>query len=204
MNLFKQNEPQILVPFSTIIRLIIFHYMPDNTKIRIANNKIYYQYPSLLQGIIRWTNGDNRMDLHNICNAIETLIKWYYSDNSIIHFLLEQTIFGLTKLQTQYVNTILIQHSISHYINIIKTDLQNNINSNRQPIKKDMDANNKLDIQLLEIWSVDEIHVIYKMIKLLKTNNNSYNESIILSINNLLDSKDILAYNIIKKHTSYL
>ena len=60
----KQEDSQILEPLTTIVRLAIISFKSVGTKIAITNNKIYVQSPNLAQGVIRWTYGNNREEIH--------------------------------------------------------------------------------------------------------------------------------------------
>ena len=77
-NFFKETDKNfILDPLSCVIRLAILSFKPSGTKISITRNKISYNEPSILQGTIRWSQGDNRDDLHNIYNPLKKATEWF-------------------------------------------------------------------------------------------------------------------------------
>ena len=70
VSLFETKKDSILDPLTCIIRLSILEFKPIGTKISLNNNKIKYNDPSVIQGALRWSNGDNREDLHNLFNLV--------------------------------------------------------------------------------------------------------------------------------------
>ena len=76
-NFFNSKPDSIIDPLTCIIRLAVLEFKPENTKISIANNRIRYCDPTILQGPLRWGNGDNREDIHNIYNPIIRALQWY-------------------------------------------------------------------------------------------------------------------------------
>merc|ERR1711981_1556014 len=71
----KKN--QILEPLSCLVRLGMIKYKEKGIKISIHDNKISFHDPNFYQGTIRWHSGDNRNDLHNLCNPIIKCTEWY-------------------------------------------------------------------------------------------------------------------------------
>ena len=60
----KNTKPDsIIEPLTCLIRLALLEFKPLNTKLSIYNNRITYDEPNILQGAIRWSNGDNREDI---------------------------------------------------------------------------------------------------------------------------------------------
>jgi hypothetical protein len=207
------EKQQILVPFASLIRLILLYYMPEHTKISILNNRIYYQTPGIMQGIFRWYNGDKGAHLHNVNTAINKSIDWYNSKNRIIYNIFLETIIGLECLKEQYKDTKIIQHSIILYIKNITDEL--NIPSTEMDSKSlfklkicDNDNNLTIENKLFNLWSEEEIKLIHDMIEILKKTNfnnvNYSNNHMINSIIKILDGKDEEAHNIIINYTSSL
>jgi hypothetical protein len=129
----NDSQKQILDPLSCIIRLGLLIFKEKCTKISIANNKIFFQPPNILQGPMRWTYGDGRADLHNLCNPIEKAVLWYNpQENKSIEKIFKLAIKGLIKLKHSYImkntkvgDSNLVCHSISHYITMIQNRLNN-------------------------------------------------------------------------------
>ena len=76
-----QKEDSIIEPFICLIRLSILEFKPNGTKISINNNQIKYNIPNILQGPLRWSNGDNREDIHNIFYPIKKACEWFDLSN---------------------------------------------------------------------------------------------------------------------------
>jgi len=162
LNTVLHAEPhkQILDPLSCIIRLGLLTFKDKYTKISIANNKIYFQAPDILQGPVRWTFGDGRADLHNLCNPIEKAILWYNPiENKCIDNIFKLSVEGLTRLKQSYIvpnNTIgdsnLVCHSISHYITLIQNKINNVDTLSHLP-----DEHN---VSFKILWCAEEIEII--------------------------------------------
>ena len=73
----KIEDSQILEPLTTIVRLAIISFKSVGTKIAITNNKIYVQSPNLAQGVIRWTYGNNREEVHYLLKPIFRALQLY-------------------------------------------------------------------------------------------------------------------------------
>ena len=95
----NHNTLQLLEPMSAIIRLAMLCFESNGTKISIYNNRIYKQYPGLLQGTIRWTYGNKRNQLHNLYKPILMATKYYSNEDEYI-----STIFNSRKLVSNFLN----------------------------------------------------------------------------------------------------
>ena len=83
----------------------------------VNNNRITYNDPNILQGAVRWSNGDARDDLHNIFNPIKKAAEWYDLNDENISTIVRYSIRGLEKLKLSYNPHSVINHSIQYYIN---------------------------------------------------------------------------------------
>ncbi len=193
---------QILDPLSCIIRLGLLTFKEKCTKISIANNKIYFQAPNILQGPVRWTFGDCRNDLHNLCNPIEKAILWYDPiENKCIENIFKLAIKGLTKLKHSYVmkntkvgDSNLVCHSISHYITLLQNRL-NNVET--ITIEYDEYDNNYLK----SLWKDEELTIIDNLFILAndkKKKGQEYTYSI-NAIEAILEDKDESVKKIVNK-----
>lgn len=167
--LSNKDKNLILDPLSCIIRLALLTYKTEGIKISISNNKISYHEPNFLQGTIRWTNGDNRNDLHNLFNPIIKSLEWYSLQNNKINYIFKYSSLGLQKLMNSYNKNSVVYHSLKHYSETIdnllnKTELIDD--DNNLDIFVDYDnllVNNKNSIyqQLINLWTVNDINIIY-------------------------------------------
>ena len=122
VNLFHDKDKNsIIEPLICLVRLAILEFKPLGTKISIFNNRITYNEPNLLQGAVRWSNGDTRDDLHNIFLPIAKAGEWYSLENEDIKNILIFAIRGLEKLKSSYSRNSTINHSIQYYISYLKT-----------------------------------------------------------------------------------
>jgi hypothetical protein len=201
--IFYDNNPHSIIdPLTCLIRLCLLEFKPLNTKISIKNNKITYNDPHILQGTIRWTNGDNRDDIHNIYNPIIKAIQWYDSESEDIKNIFKYAVKGLEKLKSSYEENSIITHSIEYYITYIKQNFKNKK-------VKDEETNTML-IQFKELWSDREINIINNMLLELTDINEDeedYEEidnSLIDAIEIILNKKENIVSNIILQNTTKL
>ena len=153
-SMFMNNKnKQLLDPLTSIIRLSVLSFKPNGTKISINTNKISYQTPNLIQGSLRWGNGDTRDDLHNLCEPIEKAIEWYNVNNNYINNIFKYALDGLVKLRDVYKSvdqsSNLVCHSLSYYINIMAKILEK---SNIKGYEHFLNNNSNKNKVILEIY----------------------------------------------------
>jgi hypothetical protein len=123
-NLFNEKDRNsIIEPLICLVRLAILDFKPIGTKISIFNNRITYNEPNILQGAVRWSNGDARDDLHNIYLPIIKGAIWYDVKQDDIKNIFKFSIRGLEKLKQSYSRNSTINHSIQYYIDTLKNSL---------------------------------------------------------------------------------
>ena len=195
---YDNNSHSIIDPLTCLIRLGLLEFKQINTKISIKNNKISYNDPNILQGTLRWTNGDNRDDIHNIYNPIIKAIQWYDCENDDIKNIFKYTLKGLHKLKNSYEENSIISHSIEYYITYIKQNL-------KQKKSKEIESNTML-LQFKELWSNREINIINNMLLELddENNYNEYDTSLIDAIEIILNKKEEIVAQIILQNTTKL
>ena len=193
----SENNNSIIDPMTCLIRISLLEFKPINTKLSIKNNKITYNDPNVLQGTIRWTNGDNREDIHNIYNPIIKALNWYEPDTPDIKNIIKFTIKGLQKLKSSYNNNSIIAHSIQYYI----TYIEQNFKSKKE--KEKYVENNTIFIQLKELWNDREINIINNIILELDENNGD-NKSLIDAIEIILNQKEEMVQTILKQNLTKL
>ena len=197
---FSTDEKNLILdPLTCIIRLGILYFKPIGTKISIYQNRISYHDPNIFQGTIRWGNGDNRNDLHNLYNPILKCIIWYDNKDSIINKLFTYACLGLEKLKKSYNKNSIICHSIDRYIDLLSSKNKDSIENNKN------DININLCNDLKNLWNDTQINIIYNLL------NETYNEtnddkkdSFINAIDNILVVKENEVMDLIKKNTTIL
>ena len=183
----------IIEPLTCLIRLSILEYKPIGTKISVCNNKIQYNDPNILQGAIRWSNGDAREDLHNIFNPIKKAVEWFDKEQEEIAHIFQCSIKGLYRLKKSYHPNSVISHSIQYYIDY----LNNYLNDTSNTKEKINNETNTLYLKLKEFWTPREIIIINNLFLELENNRqkngdnlNNQQETLIKAIETLLSSKE--------------
>jgi hypothetical protein len=121
----KKEKNIILDPFSCLVKLSLLKYLPEGTKISIYDNKVYFNEPSTMQGVIRFMYGDGREDLHNLFQPIRKCAKWFWNNNNAeIRYLFGNAVAGIKQLKNAYTSWATIQHTLDYYILIL---IQNDI-----------------------------------------------------------------------------
>lgn len=198
----KNDDNQILDPFTTIVTLAIIGFKNVGTKIAISNNKIFIQPPNLLQGALRYTYGNNREEVHYLLKPIFRAITIYYdSSNDNIQTIFKYSINGLRLLKESYNNTSsTLSHAIDLYIQIIDQTLKNNnyntttdtlqeFNDIKDLLKLSQNTRINLDNFFKELWKKEEIDLISTLLKL-SNNNRTETKYYIKSIENILSTKE--------------
>ena len=67
----------ILEPLQAMIQLAMLSISPIGTKLRIQENILYVQPPTMLQPLSRWYHSDKKDDLYFLYSVIKRFIKWY-------------------------------------------------------------------------------------------------------------------------------
>ena len=192
---YENKSDSIIDPLTCLIRLGLLEFKPYNTKISIKHNRITYNDPHPLQGTIRWSNGDNREDIHNIYNPIIKAIKWYEPDNKDIKNLFKYAVKGLEKLKSSYEENSIITHSIEYYISYIKQNFKSKQTKEEET--------NTVFLQFKELWSDREINIINSMFLQLE-DVECIDDSLIDAIEIILNKKEELVSDIILQNTTKL
>ena len=214
VSLFETKKDSILDPLTCIIRLSILEFKPIGTKISLNNNKIKYNDPSVIQGALRWSNGDNREDLHNLFNPLKKAVLWYDVKNPEIKNLINYSIRGLEKLQSSYNKNSVISHSMQYYIDYLKNSLNEkykNKNENENKQNEEEETENTISKQLRDLWNEREITIINNIILELEDNRKKNKpeflqeqESLIKTMETILNRKEQKVSNILFENTTLL
>ena len=204
-NLFKVNNDKnfIIDPLTCMIRLAMLSFKESGTKISIIDNKIAFNDPHILQGPLRWSQGDNRDDLHNLYRPIVKALEWYDMKEENIKIIFDLSIDGIEKLKGAYIDNSSITHSLELYRKEI-LDLKNNVS------KTTIDNNdnvviNKIYMDLKQLWNKNEINIVTNLFNEIK---NTSDVQSVKSLMNALDSiifiKEEKVKSIILGHTTLL
>ena len=119
----KEKIDMILEPLQVLTQLAILSFLPVGTKISISNNILHLQQPTVLQGVLRWYQNDNKDDLFYLFHAIRRYYKWYKNrDDEVFAKILEHAIKGIQRLIETYNRSGIttITHTLSLYKNILE------------------------------------------------------------------------------------
>lgn len=202
--MMKKQRDIIIDPMSCLIKLSILGYMPIGTKMSIANNKILFNQPSLLQGTIRFFQADNREDLHNLFNPIQKSIQWYWNkEDSNTLYIFDLAINGLKTLKKSYPSNSTIQYTLDYYINLLnKKNLEDYTTA-----EEDESSKNSIYDFLKILWNQREINIIIELLREYNCKSDkdvSEAETIVLAINTMTDIKDSKLSHFLEHHTSIL
>jgi len=67
----------ILEPLQAMIQLALLSICPIGTKLRIQENILHLQSPTLIQPIARWYYADKKDDVYFLYGVIKRYLKWY-------------------------------------------------------------------------------------------------------------------------------
>ena len=117
----KKKERNVIIdPFSCLVKLSLIRYLEEGTKVSIYQNRLNFNAPSYMQGIVRFMYGDNREDLHNILLPIQKCVEWYWNDkNTDVTYMFNNAVLGLKFLKNSYSTYATIQHTLDYYIIIL-------------------------------------------------------------------------------------
>ena len=215
ISFFEQKKDSILDPLTCLVRLGILDFKPLGTKISLNNNRIKYNEPNVLQGAIRWTNGDAREDLHNLFNPLKKAVLWYDTKDEEIKNIFNYAIKGLQKLQSSYNNNSVISHSIQLYIEYLTKNINgknhDKSNSERSNKNTDNEEENTISKQLRELWNSREITILNNIMLELEDNRNKNTvglldeqDALIRTLETILMRKEEKVSNILFENTTSL
>jgi hypothetical protein len=126
----KDKIDTILEPLQAMIQLALLGICPIGTKLRIQENILYVQQPTLMQPLSRWYNADKKDDLYFLYSVIKRYIKWYNPISSkkspltveLYQLITAMAMEGLNHLFKTYsssdANTVI--HVIQMYKNLLE------------------------------------------------------------------------------------
>ena len=167
----REKMDMVLEPMQVMIQLALLSYSEIGSKISVCNNILIIQKPSLVQGVTRWWNGDNKDDLYYLFHAIRRYYKWYKSQNNeIYNFILEAAIRGIDKLIQTYkhTNKSSIQHTLSLYKNVLDLETE-------QLFKDETEQTLKMDNvfkSIIDLYDKKIILVVYNILRLIDEEEN--------------------------------
>lgn len=201
------NKKYIIDPLTTLCKIALLYFMPENTKLAIDYHILHIQEYNYYQWIERMKNGDNRIDLANLNSPIIKAIKWYIIENDdkvqldeltdqSIKIITKYSIKGLIKLQLMYIDDISINIILQYFINL----LSNALNDKWDETKIVKDNNNVLTDKIKTNFESNIINSISKMFLDADQNETSINDVNTLAecIHKLLINRDNIFLKLMK------
>jgi hypothetical protein len=181
-----QNEKKhILEPLSTILKLGLISYEEEGTKIAIVGNSLMIQKPTLLQGTIRYMNGNNREEIHYLLKPIIRCTELYPAKQDMnMKYIYSLAIEGLEKLKRSYGSmSSNVCYTIDLYITILKGNHDINItNNNNNETTQDNVSIFK------DIWDNKDIGLLASL----------FSSSYLMSVQDIIETKEKLFSEILK------
>jgi hypothetical protein len=117
----KKPERNVIIdPFCCLIKLSLLRFLDAGTKISIHQNRIHFNSPTFIQGVVRFIYGDNREHLHNLYMPIKKCVEWFWNDkNPDMTYMFNNAVIGLKMLKAAYGNYDTIQHTLNYFIIIL-------------------------------------------------------------------------------------
>ena len=117
----KKPEHNVIIdPFSCLVKLSLLRFLDSGTKISINNNRLFFNSPTYIQGIVRFLYGDNREHLHNLYLPIQKCVEWFWDEkHTDMIYIFNNAVIGLKFLKKAYSEYATIQHTIDYYIIIL-------------------------------------------------------------------------------------
>lgn len=194
----ESNEIGIypLDPLTTILKLYLLSYLPNDTKLSIFPCKIYFQQPGLIQSLSRSYYKNKRNHLYRLKDSINKFIEIYkpFEEKESIQYFTQGALNGIKQLIDLYTlssdDTQVLIHALEHYYKILSESMDKNtldIEDNITQTPSAMNYNTKVS----ELWSDEEINVIYLQLCILesKVNTNSF-DAWFNSVKMIVDCKE--------------
>lgn len=179
------EKKHILEPLSTVLKLALISYEEEGTKIGICGNSIYIQRPNLLQGTIRYMNGNNREEIHYLLRPIIRCVDLYPAkDDANIQYIYDLAVEGLKKLQRSYGNiSSNVCYTIDLYIAILK-------GKHKVDIFENDDLHQGDTTIFKDLWEIKDITLIA----------NLFSSSYLVSVQNIINIKEKTFEDTLKKN----
>jgi len=193
----KDKIDMILEPLQAMIQLALLSICPIGTKLRISENILYLQSPTIIQPISRWYYSDKKDDLYFLYSVIKRYIKWYNPNINkkspvsveLYQLITSMGIEGLNNLFKTYSSSD--SNTVIHVIQMYKNLLEyNNDKILTDEYLLDIEKN-KINIDevfenIISVYDETILNVILNILELVKNEENSINQTHIIDGFNLI------------------
>ncbi len=194
----KDKIDMILEPLQAMIQLALLSICPIGTKLRISENILYLQSPTIIQPLSRWYYCDKKDDLYFLYSVIKRYIKWYNPNINkkspvsveLYQLITSMGIEGLNNLFKTYSSSD--SNTVIHVIQMYKNLLEyNNDKIMTDEYLLDVEKN-KINIDevfenIITIYDDVILNVVYNILQLVKKEENIMGQQqIIDGLNSIL------------------
>lgn len=194
----KDKIDMILEPLQAMIQLALLSICPIGTKLRISENILYLQSPTIIQPLSRWYYCDKKDDLYFLYSVIKRYIKWYNPNINkkspvsveLYQLITSMGIEGLNNLFKTYSSSD--SNTVIHVIQMYKNLLEyNNDKILTDEYLLDVEKN-KINIDevfenIITIYDDVILNVVFNILQLVKKEENLIGQQqIIDGLNSIL------------------
>jgi hypothetical protein len=113
-------------PLTTVCKLALLGFYPENTKMSFYDNNIYIQPPVMTQGMSRYYYGDSKKDLQQLLKPIVHCVNKYVlkNDDNFVKNIMTLCVDGIKLLQKTYKTNKPIVLMLQSYIDLIIDSLK--------------------------------------------------------------------------------
>lgn len=198
----KDKIDTILEPLQAMIQIALLSICPIGTKLRIYENILYVQPPTLSQSLSRWYHADKKDDLYFLYSVIKRYIKWYNPavnkdspvSPELYQLISAMAIDGLTQLFKTYSSSD--SNTVIHVIQMYKNLLEFNndkimVDEYMIDIEKNKVNMDEVFEKILVVYDPIILHVLFNTLLLVKQEADTTHQQHIMEGLNLI----MLKYN---------
>jgi hypothetical protein len=199
----KDKVDMILEPLQAMVQLALLSICPIGTKLRIQENILHLQSPTIIQPFTRWYYSDKKDDVYFLYGVIKRYIKWYNPQinkkspvkQELYDLITSMAIEGLNNLFKTYSSSD--SNTVIHVIQMYKNLLEyNNDKIMADEYLIDVEKN-KINIDevfenIIGIYEPIFLNMLMNMLELVKAEENDINRVY------MMDGLNLILYKITK------
>jgi len=193
----KDKVDMILEPLQAMVQLALLSICPIGTKLRIQENILHLQSPTIIQPFARWYYSDKKDDVYFLYGVIKRYIKWYNPQinkkspvkQELYDLITSMAIEGLNNLFKTYSSSD--SNTVIHVIQMYKNLLEYN-NDKIMADEYFIDVEkNKINIDevfenIVGIYDPIFLNMLMNMLELVKVEENDINRVYMMDGLNLI------------------
>lgn len=193
----KDKVDMILEPLQAMVQLALLSICPIGTKLRIQENILHLQSPTIIQPLTRWYYSDKKDDVYFLYGVIKRYIKWYHPQlnkkspikQELYDLITAMAIEGLNNLFKTYSSSD--SNTVIHVIQMYKNLLEyNNDKIMADEYMIDVDKN-RINIDevfenIIVIYEPVFLHMLFNALELIKAEENEINRAYMIDGLNMM------------------